>query len=68
MALYFYPDKVTARITRLVTADMTAAGSGLSSHLPRGARSLWLKPEIWARDYIKQCLETLAFTIPHYET
>ena len=40
MALYFYPDKVTARMTRLVTADMTAAGSGLSSHLPRAARSL----------------------------
>ena len=38
MALY--PDKVTARRTRLVTADMTAAGSGLSSHLPRAARSL----------------------------
>ena len=27
-----------------------------------------LKPEILARNYIKQCLETLAFTIPHYET
>ena len=27
-----------------------------------------LKPEIWARDYIKQYLETLAFNIAYYET
>ena len=48
LGMALYPDKVTARRTRLVVAaDMTAAGSGLSSHLPRAVRSLCSNLKSW---------------------